>query len=117
MAHNQRAYFIISILLFILGLLIFFFATGFVRNYIGDVIVVMFLYCLLSLIVAWKPATKTMSVFILAIAVEFLQIFLATTGSTTQDLFLGSSFDIFDTLAYGVGLTIITIYEISTYCR
>lgn len=107
----QKQLVISSVVLFAIGLLIFFFSTGFIRNYGGDVVVVMFLYCLLSLIVGWKPVSKALVVFSLAALVELLQIFLVPTNNATQNLLLGSDFDVWDMVAYGLGLVAMLVFE------
>lgn len=103
----NKTFALISILTFIIGIVLFFVSTGFVRNYLGDVLVVIFLYSLLSSFLDVRPVYKAVVIFVIALAIELLQLFLSVSENAAQQLILGSSFDPWDIIAYIIGLALI----------
>lgn len=88
----------------------------FVRPYIGDVLVVVVIYCFLRIFLPegypWLPG----AVFVFAAAVEILQYFrlvemLGLQGSVFWRTVLGSTYDPKDILCYGIGCALLAIYE------
>ena len=90
-----------------LGLLVFFWGTGFVRNYGGDAIVVVFLYNFLSIFWDVPPWKKALTVFLFALSIEFLPLFVDSSPNPLHELIIGSTVDPRDILTYLV--TTITI--------
>lgn len=108
----NKNFFLISILTFVVGIVLFFFSSGFIRNYIGDVVVVIFLYSLLSTFFKIRIQIKAAAIFLLAVFVELAQLFIQMPTNQIASITLGSSFDKFDIIAYIIGLIIITLYEL-----
>ncbi len=79
-----------------------------VRGYLGDILIVIFLYYLLS--IAWQSTAwrRGISVLLLACLLEFNQLLTwsAALPSPVRTLILGSHFDPADILAYFLGTAI-----------
>ena len=109
-----RPYFIGFLLLTAIEVLIARFAHGFVRNFVGDLLVVILLYCLIqSFFDAPKKAT-ILSIFCCAVTVElaqFLQIpaYLGIQKHSTLSILSGATFDWLDVVAYACGCILILI--------
>ncbi len=100
-----RARAVAATLLFV-GALIFTLATGWVRNLLGDVLVVVFLVACLASIPVGKPWMRLLGVAVLSVGVEAFQG-LGLVGVDSHwlaHLILGSTFDPVDLLAYAAGL-------------
>ena len=90
---------------------------NFVRPYIGDVLVVIVVYCAVRIIVPSKCRFLSLYVFIFAGGVELLQYFdFVTKLGLENNLFLktliGSVFDVKDIVCYAVGCIVLGLYEI-----
>ena len=118
MKFNKK-YFISFIILFIVELLIAKYATGFLRHSIGDVLAVIFLYCLIKSFIKIPVINTAILVLIIAFTIEFLQL------SNLQNMYpkeaeyylkltLGTSFSFGDLIAYLVGTIIILLIEKKT---
>lgn len=92
-----------------------FFHDGFVRPYLGDVIVVIAVYAFVRIIIPEKYAFLPLAVFVFSAAVEILQgIRIADLLGIQNPLLrtiIGTSFDWKDMLCYAVGCGILGIYE------
>ena len=108
----DKKFFIISLLALAVGLFLFFFSSGFVRNYIGDAVVVIFLYSFLSSFVKTRVIYRAGLILALALIIEFSQMIFSAPDNQLSELILGGNFDIFDIFAYILGITSISIYEI-----
>ncbi len=115
MKFNKK-YFISFIILFITEVLIAKYATGFLRHTIGDVLVVILLYCFIKSFIKASINKTLLLVLIVAFIVEFLQL------SNLQNIYpkkfeqifkiiLGTSFSIIDLFAYLTGIVIIYLIE------
>lgn len=93
------------------GLTIFFYGTGMMRSYGGDIVVVLFLYALVSLIVRSSPHKKALGVFLFACVVELFQLIGIDATTPLGQLTIGSTFDPFDLLAYGIGTYLAVLYD------
>ena len=102
---------IISLLLLGIEVLIGFYAHGWVRSYLGDVLVVILIYTIIRTIAPYKigrwyilPA----AILIFSFIVEFLQLwgFCDRLGITNQFLriIIGTGFSWIDILCYCVGI-------------
>ena len=115
---KRAIYFLIF--LFLLGLEIAiatYLKTGFIRAYLGDLLVVILLYCLLMSIL--KPSVKTGLLLTLAIAfaIELLQLinltrFFPQEYKQLATLVLGSHFSWLDLLMYVLGIVVAGITEL-----
>lgn len=102
----KTKYLAIALFSFVAGLAIFFWATDLVRGYGGDIVVMIFLYSLLSLFVQAKPRTKAMSIFAVALIIECSQLLPFDAANPLAELLVGQTFDPYDLLAYALGLGI-----------
>ncbi len=108
---NHHAKLLIASL--ILGLIIFHWGRGWVRNYLGDIVVIIFLYSLLSLFTTISSKRKAIIVFIFAVTIELFQLLNFSTGITYIDnLVFGSTFDLLDIVAYAIGAAIIILLHL-----
>ena len=120
---KRAIYFLIF--LFLLGLEIAiatYLKTGFIRAYLGDLLVVILLYCLLMSIL--KPSVKTGLLLTLAIAfaIELLQLidltrFFPQEYKQLATLVLGSHFSWLDLLMYVLGIVCAGITELVLHKR
>lgn len=109
-----------------LGLLVFglaieiiiarYFREGFIRFYLGDVLVVCVLHCLIGIFIPERMGAVPVLLFLLAFAVELLQgAILKNLPFIAQNEFLsialGSTFDWWDILCYAIGCIIIFSVE------
>ncbi|MCR4695762.1 MAG: DUF2809 domain-containing protein [Lachnospiraceae bacterium] len=100
-----------SVLLLAIEIIIGMLATGWIRNYLGDVLVVILIYTIIRTITPDKPAKWYIlptAVLVLAYAVEFLQLwgFCDKFGITNRLLriIIGTGFSIADLLCYTIGV-------------
>ena len=120
---KRAIYFLIF--LFLLGVEIAiatYLKTGFIRAYLGDLLVVILLYCLLMSIL--KPSVKTGLLLTLAIAfaIELLQLinltrFFPQEYKQLATLVLGSHFSWLDLLMYVLGIVVAGITELVLHKR
>ena len=106
-------YFLLSIILFIIEVLIALFVhDSFIRPYFGDVLVVILLYCMLRSVIqtsVWKAA---IAVLIFAYCIETLQYFNFVEKVGLQDyliarIIIGNSFEWLDLASYTAGAVIV----------
>ena len=102
------------IILLIECLIAIFFKKGFIRENIGDILVVPCIYTLLR-IFFMKIKHLSLYVLLFAITVEFLQLFNITNflalNNKILKIALGSTFDIKDIICYIIGYILIIILE------
>lgn len=85
----------------------------FIRPYIGDVLVVIVLYCFVRIFIPNSVKMMSLYIFIFAVSVEILQYFslvevLGLENNKFLKILIGSVFDIKDIICYGVGCVVIT---------
>ena len=90
---------------------------NFIRPYIGDVLVVIVIYCFVRIWIPEKCRLLPLYVFLFAAAVEGLQYFnLVSVLGLEENVFmrvlLGSVFDWKDILCYGIGCAVLGVYEV-----
>ena len=115
---KRAIYFLIFLCLLLVEIAIAtYLKTGFIRANLGDLIVVIVLYCLLMSTL--KPSVKTGLVLTLAIAftIELLQLidltrFFPQEYKQLATLILGSHFSWLDLLMYVLGIVCVWITEI-----
>ncbi|MEA5476807.1 DUF2809 domain-containing protein [Pseudanabaena galeata UHCC 0370] len=113
----NRKYFYLTVLLFLIEVYIaIFIKDQFIRPFIGDVLVVILIYCFVKSF--WKVSAKVtaISVFGFACAIEGLQYlnFVDRLGLSQNKLvatILGTTFDWKDIFAYALGTAIILVWE------
>jgi hypothetical protein len=119
---NKRSiYFVASLALLITEILIGLYAHGWIRNYLGDVLVVVLLYTLFRTVSVQKPKAWYVLptvILIFSFGVEFLQLwgFCDRFGITNRLLriIIGTGFSIVDLVCYSIG--ILPCYA-AEYCR
>ena len=115
----KRALFLTTfIILFVTEVIIGICASGWVRNYLGDVFIVILLYALTRLIILEKPTKWYVIpsiVLVFAFVVEFLQLwgFCDRFGITNRLLriIIGTGFSSTDLLCYAVGIIPSYLFE------
>lgn len=109
-------YFLIFILLLAAEITIaIFHFNPFVRGFLGDVLVVLLLYCFLKIYIRNNVLKTALAVLTFALFIEFLQYFklaeILNIESKIILTLLGSVFDMWDLLAYFIGFLIIMSIE------
>ena len=111
----------LSVLLLCIEIMIGMYATGWIRNYLGDVLVVILLYTLIRTVIPktlqnWYLLPTVILIF--AFGVEFLQLwgFCDRFGITNRLLriIIGTGFSVGDLLCYIIGCVPCYIVEYST---
>ena len=88
---------------------------GFIRGYIGDILVVILLYCLVLSVVKVRNKSKLIgAIFLFAVLVEVLQYFgvatyLGFTKGILGYIILGNHFSWGDILSYAIGYLILQL--------
>jgi hypothetical protein len=109
----NKNYFGFAILTFIIEVLIaLYIHDPFVRPYLGDVLVVILMYCFLKSFLKLPVLTVAVAVLIFSFTIEFLQYLniVATLGlekSKIARTVIGTSFSWIDFLTYIIGITIV----------
>ena len=100
-----------ALVLLAIEIIIGMFATGWIRNYLGDVLVVILLYAIFRTISPNKPDkwyVVPSAVLVLAFATEFLQLwgFCDRFGITNRLLriIIGTGFSVVDLVCYAIGI-------------
>ena len=113
---NSR-YFVLAILILIIEILIAIYVhDSFIRPYIGDLLVVIFIYCFLKSFVSLSTSKAALYVLLFSYFVETLQYFriVQYLGFQRNDLariIIGTSFDWKDILMYTIGIVTVVIIE------
>jgi len=113
----NKIYFFIALLVFVTEVLIaLFIHDNFVRPYIGDVLVVILIYCFLKAFIKLPVLTTAILVLIFAFTIEILQYFnfvekLGLEGSEVARTVLGTSYAWKDLIAYSAGIFIVLVAE------
>ena len=117
MAKKRILYAFAAILLFLTEVLIaLFIHDNFVRPYIGDVIVVILIYCMIRIVIPEKMTLLPFYVFLFACFTEFMQYLHIVELLGMQEhaffrILIGMVFDWSDILSYGIGCILLGIYE------
>lgn len=122
---DRKSFLIYAVLLFVIEVLIArFVPSGFIRGFVGDVLVVMLLFCMARALVPvvnvkGEPINRllhtpwlALAVLLFAFAIEFGQYWglvdkLGLGGNSLARIVIGSHFDPLDLLAYFVGYLIL----------
>ena len=88
---------------------------GFVRHYLGDVLVVILLYVLVRAIFSVPTSNLSLKIFAFAAALELAQYFgvvqILGIENKILKVMIGGTFDLTDLLCYAVGCVLVGIYE------
>ena len=113
---NKR-YFLLAVLIFIIEILIARFAHDrIVRPYIGDLLVVILIYCFIKSFFDTPVLKTALGVLLFAYIVEILQSFDIITKLGLQDIgwariAIGTSFAWIDLIAYTAGIALVICIE------
>lgn len=116
--NRLRSLYAISffILLMVEVLIALYIKDDFIRPYIGDMLVVVVVYCFVRIFIPEKFKLMPLYVFIFAAFIEVLQYLklvevLGLQNNTFARIVIGSVFDLKDILCYGVGCVLLGVYE------
>ncbi|WP_281226597.1 DUF2809 domain-containing protein [Flavobacterium aquiphilum] len=113
----NKTYFIFTILIFLVEVFIALFVNdSFVRPYLGDVLVVILIYCFIKSFVKLPVLPVAVFVLIFAFTIEFLQFLnivekLHLQQSKIARTVIGTSFSWIDLLTYIIGIAIVILAE------
>ncbi len=113
----DKNYFGFAILIFSVEILIALFVNdAFVRPYLGDVLVVILIYCFLKSFLKLPVLAAAIFVLVFSIAIEFLQLLniverLSLEKSKIAKTLIGTSFSWIDLLTYIAGIAIVVAVE------
>ncbi len=119
LTRNKRLYYFLGFLflLFIEILIARFVSDSFMRPYLGDFLVVILIYCFLMWISRISVLKGLIIVLMFSFAVEFFQLINIVKVLQHQPpkivmIILGSSFSVWDLLAYKLGIFLVSLLEI-----
>jgi Protein of unknown function (DUF2809) len=113
----NKKYLYFTLILFVVEVFIAVFVKdNFVRPFIGDVLVVILIYCFIRAFWSIHSSIVALSVFVFSCIIEVLQYFNFVTHLGLQNneilaVALGSTFDWKDIIAYAIGTVIILCLE------
>lgn len=113
----HRGYFLATVILFITEVLIALFVNdNFIRPYIGDVLVVILIYCAIQSFFDTPVVATAIAVLIFSFVVETLQYFRIIAILGWQDnklarVVIGTSFAWEDLVAYTAGIALVILVE------
>ena len=107
-------YALLSVGLLLVELLIAAFAHGWLRNFVGDVLVVVLLYCALHTFFKRPAVASAIGIFCFAVCIEIAQFLrlpqlLGLQKSSRLGIAVGATFDWMDVLAYLLGSALIIL--------
>lgn len=88
----------------------------FIRPYVGDLLVVVVLYCIVRVIIPDKYRLIPLWIFVFAAFIECLQYLkwverLGIENNAFLHILMGATFDWKDIVCYGIGCILLGIYE------
>lgn len=112
----NKSYFGFTILIFMVEVFIALFVhDSFVRPYLGDVLVVILIYCFLKSFLRLPVLPVVIFVLLFAVGIEFLQFFSIVDKLDIRNKIartvIGNSFSWIDLLTYIIGLVIVILVE------
>lgn len=113
----NKQYFALTFILFCIEIFIALFVhDNFIRPYIGDLLVVILIYCFLKSFLILKNLLAVTYVLVFAFTIEFLQFLniieiLGLEDSKLARIIIGTSFSWEDLLMYVAGGLIIIVFE------
>ncbi|NLM48329.1 MAG: DUF2809 domain-containing protein [Epulopiscium sp.] len=116
MEINKKYLFCFIILFLIESLIAIFIHDNFIRPYLGDLLVIILIYCFISIFLKKKIKLLLLYIFIFAVIVEGLQYIhilerLKLNHIPILKIVLGSTFDIKDILCYFIGMVILFLWQ------
>ena len=109
---NRRPAIVASVLL-LMGVLVFLYTTGMVRNWLGDVLVVVFLVAIPATFRLGRPIHRLLGVGLLSVGVECFQGlgWIPQNAHWIWRITIGTTFDPWDLAAYLLGLGVAALAE------
>ena len=113
----NRPYFVLAALIFAVEILIAIFAHDrIIRPYVGDVLVVILIYCAVKAFLDTPVLTTALSVLAFSFVIEGLQYLniverLGLQNSTIAATIIGTSFAWNDIIAYIIGIIPVLLFE------
>lgn len=117
MLNFNKTYFLLAVLIFFIEVCIALYVhDDFVRPYIGDVLVVILIYCAVKSFFNWPVLPVALSVLAFSFGVETLQYFnfveiIGLEKSNLARIIIGTSFAWLDLLTYIIGIGIVLFVE------
>jgi hypothetical protein len=117
MFRFDKKYFYLTLILFFIEVFIAVFINdGFIRPFIGDVLVVILIYCFIKAFCNINSSIAALSVFVFACTVEILQYFnlvnkLGLQNNKIATVIIGNTFDWKNILAYAIGAVVVLFLE------
>ena len=115
--YFNKKYFLLTVMLFAIEVFIaFYFTDRFVRPFVGDALVVILIYCFISIFLKIAYRKIAVGVFIFACLIEICQYFdyvklLGLENSRVFSVLMGRTFEWADFAAYFIGFLIILLCE------
>lgn len=113
----NKNYFLLTLLIFSIevGIALYINDT-FIRPYVGDVLVVILIYCFIKSFLNFSVNAVALFVFIFSFTVEFFQYVnlvekLGLSNNKAARIIIGTSFSWLDLICYTVGIVIVIIVE------
>jgi Protein of unknown function (DUF2809) len=116
----NKKYFYFALVLFLIEVCIAVFVDDiFIRPFVGDVLVVILIYCFIKAFWNIQSSIAAVSVFMFACIIEILQYFnfvdkLGLQNNRMLAIALGSTFDWKDLIAYAIGAITVLWFENKT---
>lgn len=113
----NKKYFLAALVLFLIEVFIASFVHDrIVRPYIGDLLVVILIYCFCKSFIDAPISVTALSVLLFAYAVELLQYlnfihYIGLRQSKLANIILGNSFQWIDMIAYTIGMLLVFCFE------
>ena len=113
----QLKYFILAAILFLVEVLIALFVhDNFIRPFVGDVLVVILIYCFIKSFLNSPVVITAIAVLLFAYLIEVLQYFkivniLGLQNSNLARIIIGTSFEWTDILAYTLGIGLVILLD------
>lgn len=110
-------YLLLSVIIFIIEVCIaLFFTDRVIRPFVGDVLVIILLYCFFRIFLNFAPWKIAFGVFLFACVIEVLQYFdyvarLGLENYKVISIIMGRTFEVTDFVAYFTGFLIIILGE------
>jgi hypothetical protein len=117
MIKFNKIYFVLTLLLFLIEILIATYATGFMRHTIGDYLCVILIYTFIKSFAKVSNNKTAFFVLVIAYSIEFIQLtdlqkLYPSEYSKTLKLILGTSFSFGDLVAYTLGIITALVIEV-----
>jgi len=115
MFRFSKIHFLLAVVLFLVEVYIALYVhDAIVRPYVGDLLVVIFLYCFVRAFLNTPPVKTALAVLLFSYLIEFSQYLnlvkhLGLQHSRLANVVMGNSFEWMDMLAYTLGIGIVLL--------